>query len=562
MADFYRRFPSFGGGDTIWTGNSPASVLLREEFFGPIGPPAPWTPAQIFSSGEVGFWGDVTPAQLWQDLARTIPVTAPFQAVASYEVNTASGVIYFETPDPAQRPIYRTDSGVGYLLFDGVNDYMKTAGSIAPTSRNYQAFAAVRPTSLSGVRNIIDGDAGSVREAQYIRINAGDAEAIVFSGGNPNFDTGPSVTNNADTVLTAISISQTSLDIRVDGVSNGATGTVNVFNNDAHFVEIGRSGFENNYFEGRVYGVILRRGPNLSSTEITNANAWMAGLYAVGGGTDTLSANNLITGSPVVGNPSLTQANSLSTAGVVTGSPVLGTSTLNQRHTLSGVNLLTGTPNVNTSTLNQTHLLSSTGIVTGSVVVGNPSLQGPTELTANSIVTGGVTLGTPTLGQIVVLSATGIVTGSPVVNTSTIGQVQQLIANNLNTGGVVVVASTLTQVHQLLSSNLVTGSPVLGTSTLPPSDFLTAENIAAGPVVLGSPGLSEIVVLSAEGLVSENVFTGNSKLYQYNLVDLQNNYDRLRAIILDKLSQDSRVSSQLAESRVVIVLDENRIIRL
>lgn len=40
MAEYFRILPRFGGGDSIWTGDDPASVLLRNEFFG-IAPPPP-----------------------------------------------------------------------------------------------------------------------------------------------------------------------------------------------------------------------------------------------------------------------------------------------------------------------------------------------------------------------------------------------------------------------------------------------------------------------------------------------------------------------------------------
>jgi hypothetical protein len=90
----------------------------------------PWVtflPTDLFAAGEQGVYfdpGDIT--TLFQDTAGTIPVTAVGQAVAL--IKDKSGRGHDATQSTAgYRPTWQIDpGGHGYLLFDGVNDYMAT----------------------------------------------------------------------------------------------------------------------------------------------------------------------------------------------------------------------------------------------------------------------------------------------------------------------------------------------------------------------------------------------------------------------------------------------------
>lgn len=237
-----------------------------------------FSPADLFASGEAGYWSPVTASRLWQDTARTIPVTADGDLVASRELTTASGVIYAEQANSANRPIYKISGGVEWLDFTG-NKFMVTP-SIAPVA-NYQIFAALRPSSVSGGQNILDADYPSPgrRRAQYLRLNGANPESIGFVGGTAYTDVGPAVTINTDVVLSAIAISGTSLDVRKDGTSNGTTsqsGTLNTFSDPIYIGRYANSA--TSYYNGRLYGEIVRFGANLTSDEIADATSWCASL--------------------------------------------------------------------------------------------------------------------------------------------------------------------------------------------------------------------------------------------------------------------------------------------
>ena len=68
--------------------------------------------AALFGAGEAGFVGEVTPSRLWQDTARTTPVVADNDPVQSWELQTASGVIYATQATLANAPLFRTSGGL------------------------------------------------------------------------------------------------------------------------------------------------------------------------------------------------------------------------------------------------------------------------------------------------------------------------------------------------------------------------------------------------------------------------------------------------------------------
>jgi hypothetical protein len=146
---------------------------------------------------------------------------------------------------------------------------------------NYQAFAAVHPISTAAIGNIIDADTiAPPRWSQFLRINAGGGiESIAFSGATVVNDSGPIVSSGANSVVSSIARTAESVDTRVNGVSNGATASGLTFNTETKFVHIGRlAGSATNFFNGRIYGLVLRSGPNLTTTQITDTEAWLQAL--------------------------------------------------------------------------------------------------------------------------------------------------------------------------------------------------------------------------------------------------------------------------------------------
>ena len=108
---------------------------------------------------------------------------------------------------------------------------------------------------------------------------------------------------------------------------------------------------------------------------------------------------------------------------IATGSPVLGSATLKQTHALSAVSLATGSPVLGAPSLSRNlDQLTAARLATPSPVLGTPSVGQKNVLAASSLATGSPVLGTPTFGtNVYPLTATGIVIGSPSLGKPDIG---------------------------------------------------------------------------------------------------------------------------------------------
>lgn len=84
---------------------------------------------------------------LWKDTARTDPVTADGDAVASVTDKSGNGY-HLVQETAANRPLYKTDGTYRWLLFDGVNDAFNFAVSV-PISDNMTFCRALSRSSSS-----------------------------------------------------------------------------------------------------------------------------------------------------------------------------------------------------------------------------------------------------------------------------------------------------------------------------------------------------------------------------------------------------------------------------
>lgn len=217
--------------------------------------------------------------------------------------------------------------------------------------------------------------------------------------------------------------------------------------------------------------------------------------------------------------------------------------------------------------------LDANGIVTGAVVVGNPSVAQTHSLSSVGLTSGNPVAGNPTLAITVTLSANNIVLGSPVILSTTLSQRHSLSPTALVSGSPTVGTTSLEERHNLNATSIVVGSPVLGVTSLASVHNLISQAIEAGAPEFSSVVLSQAIVLTANGIVLGQPFTGNPNLFQYNLSDLQINYSKPRTTVVDKIAQESRVStlpvfarasrlSNEAESRVLTINPQNRVLKL
>lgn len=233
----------------------------------------------MFVNSEPGFWADFSPSTVWQDTARTTPGVVG-QPVASWQLNTASGVIYAVVPGDDNRPTLQLENGRYFLLFDNVND------GFATPAINFTGTDQV--TVVAGIRKLGDAASGALLElsANY---TANDGVFAIFapSGAGNNYQwisggTLKVLTNATSFVSPITSVITTLADISLDQSVirvNGAQVATNATNQGAgnygnHALYIGRRGAGTAPFNGRLYGLIVR-GVLSDAATITAAEAWM-----------------------------------------------------------------------------------------------------------------------------------------------------------------------------------------------------------------------------------------------------------------------------------------------
>lgn len=244
---------------------------------------AVFSPADLFASGEAGFWGQVQTSDLWQDVARTTPVTATGQEVLSWRQRTSGADIYLTQATAGSGPVYRVDGdGLPYLDFAG-GKWM-VSPTITPGADKVQLFAGIM---------LGDGATRIILESSPITdSNNGSIMLFYTTSGVPTLrfrSKGTVISDAVSAVTQAFStkyrvtglgdISGDTATLRVDEVQVGNTTTDQGSGNYlAYQVYLGKRGSAAFQFSGRVYSLILRYGANLSSGQIADAEAWVDAL--------------------------------------------------------------------------------------------------------------------------------------------------------------------------------------------------------------------------------------------------------------------------------------------
>ena len=221
-------------------------------------------------------------------------------SLASYAGNTANKIYIWgaqlETGSTATAYQRVTDQwnvtqagvpSVAYIQCDGTDDFLVT-GTITPGIDKAQVFAGVRKLSDSGV--------GVLAEMSAVVTNAGTLALYAPSAGN-NYGfllNGSTLTGLNSTTYTAPitnvlscmfdiaqSVATTEIVPRINGVTptSAVIGAVNAGagNFTANPLYIGRRGGTTLPFNGRIYGMAVRFGANLTAAQITQMETWVNG---------------------------------------------------------------------------------------------------------------------------------------------------------------------------------------------------------------------------------------------------------------------------------------------
>lgn len=273
LDDAWSRYLKVLGGN----GLESKADLLSSTFYGN---PIPL----FFINSEQGAWYDPSDlTTLFQDSAGATPVTAAGQPVG--RMLDKSGRGNHATQSTAdRRPTYQIDSsGRPFLLFDGTDDGMLTS-TITPGTDKVQVFAGARKLSDAAVGILVELSATIASNNGAFSIIApltnGSASYAAFSKGTAQGAasyTNAAIAAPVSSVITGVGdISGDFVRLRVNGTQVAASvsdqGTGNYL---AYPLYIGRRGGTTFPFNGRLYSLIVRFGPNMTSGQITTTERWV-----------------------------------------------------------------------------------------------------------------------------------------------------------------------------------------------------------------------------------------------------------------------------------------------
>ena len=248
---------------------------------------APWTPARLFASGEVGAWYDPSDlATVWQDAARTTPgaIDSPVGAI---DDKTGNGN-HMTQATAGSRPILRQNGSLFYLERDGTDDELFTGAD----------FTLQAGWTLGAAASFVAGGDTSTRAIVSLAVNGTNYLALGFrqsieegrsalrgSSADPavTVTTATAGTNSYPAANPAVIVSRfqaLSHDIRV----NGVTGDTEATTWDAQTVALARFGFRNtagpDIIAANLYAAVaLARVP--TGAELASLESWLAGKAGV-----------------------------------------------------------------------------------------------------------------------------------------------------------------------------------------------------------------------------------------------------------------------------------------
>lgn len=237
-----------------------------------------FNPLSLFAAGAAGGWYDPSDiSTLWQDSARTIPVTAHGDPVGAIDDKSGNGNHLIQAT-AGFRPLYQVAGALKYLMFDGVDDRLSAASfTFADASGFNSQVLGISFDAATGVETAISiSDAAGTPKRQDIRKNVATLENLILNtAGAASTDTGPTVSAGVACVFSATLGSGNLLDARKDGVSDGATAASGSLNTGAVPLYLGCRNNAADFVNGNIYAAIwLSREP--TATELSDMEAWAA----------------------------------------------------------------------------------------------------------------------------------------------------------------------------------------------------------------------------------------------------------------------------------------------
>jgi hypothetical protein len=234
----------------------------------------------LFTSGEQGAWYDPSDfSTMWQDAARTTPVTAVGQPVGA--INDKSGRGNHATQaTSAARPVLQVDgAGKYYLNFDGVNDFLST-GSIdfTATGKMSTFFGLYALSDAANIVYEISTDTNGATGTLYYATGADRVVGINIRArgdGTGKWGLFPISAPHLSVTSSNHDISANTSVMRRNQVSGSSSGDFMGTGNFANLPTfIGARAGIGIFFSGRIYQIVLR-GALTSGDALTGAETYV-----------------------------------------------------------------------------------------------------------------------------------------------------------------------------------------------------------------------------------------------------------------------------------------------
>lgn len=236
---------------------------------GRIGSGAAFDPSSLFAAAESGGWWDPSDlSTLFQTNDTSTPVTAAGQSVGRVSDKSGNG-FHLTQATAGNRPTYQVDSnGKPYLLFDGVDDFLTAAFTLAfPFDR----ISAIRQVAWTIGKRIFTFGGGTLLNQRTAtpQININDGVSDIVKTG--------SLAVGSNGVVTERHISGA----QQIAVNNGAytSGNAGATAPSGNFA-VGADSAGNNASSIRLYGAIIRAG-TMTDEQVADTREWLAGRAGV-----------------------------------------------------------------------------------------------------------------------------------------------------------------------------------------------------------------------------------------------------------------------------------------
>jgi hypothetical protein len=229
-------------------------------------PRGAFSPARLFAGGVAGAWYD--PADLgtlFQDDARTVPVTASGQTVGGIADKSGNGN-HLAQATASFRPVYTESGGLRFLQFDGVDDRLDCAALAASWAGRVETFSGLR---LTGGTTFYPHDCVTGGRLSHSGVTA--SAASLFRTATASFTPSPALAVNTDYVFTAIGDGANS----IVGVNAQISGALNAGASTVASLRIGARQDMAQRHTGRIYGLALFHA-TLTAAQQSAMRSWMA----------------------------------------------------------------------------------------------------------------------------------------------------------------------------------------------------------------------------------------------------------------------------------------------